>query len=63
MNEVDARKDESDAKRAKAGTDKVAAGSENDEATVVQGVTEPLEPGVTEQQEAPAEPAAAEVAS
>jgi len=63
MNEADARKDESDAKRAKAGPDNGAARSENDQATISRGVTEPLEPGVTEQQEAPAEPAAAEVVS
>jgi len=62
MNEADARKDELDATRVKAGTDKVAARSENDQTTVVEGVTEPLEPGGTEHHEVPAEPAAAEAA-
>ena len=63
MNEADAKKDEPDAKRAKAGTEKGAARSENDQAPVVQAVPELLEPSVAERQEAPAEPAAAEVVS
>ena len=63
MNEADAKKDESDAKRAKAGADKGAARSETDQEPAVQGVPEPLEAGVTEHQEAPAEPAAAEIVS
>jgi hypothetical protein len=63
MNEADAKKGEPDATRAKAGADKGAIGSENDQATVVQGVTERLEPNMTEVHEAPAEPAAAEIVS
>jgi hypothetical protein len=63
MNEADAKKEEPDAKRAKAGADKGAARSETEQEPAVQGVTEPLEAGVTEHQEAPAEPATAEVVS
>jgi Transcriptional regulator AcaB len=63
MNEADAKKDDPDAKRAKVGADKGAARSETDQASDVQGATEPLESDVTEHEEAPIEPAAAAVAS
>ena len=63
MNEADARKGEQDANKAKASADKGSAMSENDQAPVVQAAPELLEPSIAEHQEAPAEPAAAEVVS
>ena len=63
MNELDAKKDEPDAKRAKAGTGNCSAITENDKSAVTQSTTEPLDPEVTRHQEAPAERTATEVVS
>ena len=62
MNEADAKKEESDTKRAKAGPEKGAGIAESNVATVVQAEPVPAEVNVAEQQDGPAERVAVELA-
>lgn len=62
MNEADAKKEESDTKRAKAGPEKGAGIAESNVATVVQAEPVLAEVNVTEQQDDPAERVAVELA-